>query len=656
MKKKIPLTPQAIARLEKNVPDDLRDINGWLCWRYDFSTESKKPKKIPISPETGFKADVNDVANWASLRQAIEACSHWDATGVGLTVIPSDNRVGVDLDDCRDAATGEIESWAQEIITALDSYTEVTPSGDGVRVWVRGRWLYEKHRIGGLGDSGKGRIEIYSHRRFFTVTGDHVEGTPSTIERRQAVLDGIYKRFWGEVEEQQPAKASAARDRSPRDDGELIRRACASKNGEKFRRLWNGQWENKYESQSEADMALCGQLAFFTNRNPQRMDTLFRKSGLYRASKWNQVHFGNGETYGQRTIRVAIQNTKSTIRMDAPGKKRPTDATICVADVKSRQLEWLWKKFIPKRKLSLLVGDPGNGKSLITLSLAASVTNGRPMPDGALCERGSVLLLNAEDAVDDTVRPRLEAAGADLRLCRFFPFISDQTGQMTVQIPNKLDELKNAINRHKPALVVIDPLAPFLASKIDTFKDQSVRSALAQLNELAEKTGTAIVLVVHLNKKEDMRMLYRPGASIAFVAASRSVLLAERDKDDEYTLSILKANLAARQNPFTYKIVGSKNQAPRIVWGSQRTTSTSADKGDSSPTSINALSDAKEFLLELLEQGPQKTASVIGDARQAGIALITLRRAKTELKIESIRVRFGPKGYWAWRLPTPVSQ
>jgi putative DNA primase/helicase len=642
------LTPQAITRLERNVPEDLRTARGWVCWRFVFSEGSDKPKKVPINPENGFRANVTDPTECLNFEDSIRACSRWGADGVGFTVVLHDHLIGVDLDDCRDPDTGEIDIWAQEIIEELDSYTEVTPTGTGVRVWARGRWPHDGHSINGLGEKGKGRIEIYGRLRFFTVTGDHVADTPSTIERRQAVLDGLYGRFWRTEREQLPTP-TATPPSAPADDIELMRRACDSKNGKKFRLLWEGNWEKRYKSRSEADMALCGQLAFFTSCDPQRMDKLFRQSGLFRAEKWDKKHFSNGETYGQHTIRVALKNARKKVEARTDVETAPRDATVCIADVESRPVEWLWRNWVPKGKLTLLVGDPGVGKSLATLSLAASVTSGRPMPDGTRCMRGTVLLLNAEDSVEDTVRPRLEAAEADLSLCRSLAF-SDESGRVTVQVPGQLEQLREAIRKHEPALVVIDPIAPFLGSKIDSWKDTSVRSALAPLAKLAEETGTAIISVLHLNKKEEIKkLLYRPGASIGFVAASRSVLIAAHDKGDRYTLSTLKVNLARQQTPFTYRIVGSPDSTARIVWDGPQVEPRTDDAVSSSRP--NALADAKDFLREMLEQGPQEVSSLFRCASESNISVATIRRAKDDLRIRTVRVGFGPKGRWTWRLP-----
>lgn len=191
--KKRGLSPQQRSQLENNVPKLLRDACGWVCWKFGVSDKSAK---IPLDPKTGGLADINDTTTSGTLAEAMNACRHFGADGVGYLMLPIDHLVGVDLDKCRDAATGKITSWAEEVIRRLNSYTEVTPSGRGVRVWVEGKWPYSNNCRSGLGENVDGKIEVYSRNRFFTVTGGHVEGTPTDINRNQAALDTIHKRFW----------------------------------------------------------------------------------------------------------------------------------------------------------------------------------------------------------------------------------------------------------------------------------------------------------------------------------------------------------------------------------------------------------------------------------------------------------------------------
>jgi hypothetical protein len=198
----------------------------------------------------------------------------------------------VDLDKCLDPETGEIESWAREVIEELNSYTEISPSGKGVHVLVKATLPAGRNR--------KGRFETYDRDRYFTVTGKHLAGTPQTIEGRQEELRAVIRRVFGEESTNGHAKPVAATELVDNglSDSEVIQKALAASNGARFFRLWNGDTSG-YGSHSEADLALCGMLAFWTGGDASRIDSLFRQSGLYR-EKWDR------KDYRTRTIAEAL--------------------------------------------------------------------------------------------------------------------------------------------------------------------------------------------------------------------------------------------------------------------------------------------------------------------------------------------------------------
>jgi putative DNA primase/helicase len=656
------LSPQQRSQLENNVPQLLRDACGWVCWKFSSSDNPHKMKKIPIDPTTGGLVDVNDETVGGTLAEAMDACGHFRADGVGYLMVPLDHLVGVDLDKCRDAATGKIIPWAAEVIRHLNSYTEVTPSGRGVRVWVEGKWPYSNNCRSGLGENVDGKIEVYSRSRFFTVTGLHVEGTPTAINRNQAALDKMYERFWSidsSKKSSSRSHATGARTQAIEDDATLLKKAFAAENGKKFKRLWDGECQTEYASRSEADMALAGHLAFWTGCDEERMDSLFRQSGRFRP-KWDENHFANGDTYLQHTIRVAIENSTATYGGDA-SKTSPPDhggVSVCIADVQSHPVEWLWRGWIPKGKLTLLEGDPGVAKSLLTLELAARITKGLPMPDGSHCERGSVVIVNAEDGLEDTVKPRLEVAGADMRRCHWLNFSLED--QQTLIIPGRMDALKKKIEECKAVLVIIDPLVAFLEKRINSWNDQDVRRAMAALSQLAEQTGAAIVLIRHLNKKEDVKnKIYRGGGSIAFIAAVRSGLLVAPDSHDSSlrVLSTTKANLSSAPTPLIFGIEsveyhGAEEGMPQIVWHGEQSQTVGRPASSNVHEKTSALEDAKEFLRESLGRRPQKSTQVCSDAGDSKISLATLHRAKAALNVKSVRDGFGDEGVWYWKLPS----
>ncbi|MUW13469.1 hypothetical protein GJ633_01505 [Halorubrum sp. CBA1125] len=297
------------------LPQALIDRDQWVCWRPH--ERDGKPTKVPIVPGTTQFASTTDPDTWRRFQTAREAVTTTSVDGLGFVFTADDPLVGIDLDDCRDPETGEPTAWASRIISQLDSYTEVSPSGTGYHVLVSGTLPEGRNRAGDL--------ELYDRSRFFTVTGDHVSETPSTIQQRSQALETLHATEMdtstgaSSAEDGTSAPAHAAEGSPSTDtstpttgvatlsDEELLTRAHAAANGEKFTRLWNGNTSG-YESHSEADMALCRLLAFWTGCDAARIDRLFRRSGLFR-DKWDTVHYADGSTYGDKTIERAITHT-----------------------------------------------------------------------------------------------------------------------------------------------------------------------------------------------------------------------------------------------------------------------------------------------------------------------------------------------------------
>jgi len=302
----------------ETVPETLRERDQWVCWREE--ERDGKPTKIPVTPGAGGFASSTESETWAGFEAALDYTETEHADGVGFVFTDDDPIVGIDLDDCRDPETGDVDDDAQDIIARLDSYTEVSPSGTGYHVLIRGELPEGRNR--------RGSVELYDTARFFTVTGDHVERTPTRVARRQDALDAIHREYVQETDSDTTSESGqrgAADDRSPTtgtahvdidlEDEDLLEKARNASNSEKFERLWSGNTVG-YDSQSEADMALCCLLAFWTGGDPTQMEQLFRQSGLMR-EKWDEVHYADGSTYGEKTIERAIATTPEFYDPDA---------------------------------------------------------------------------------------------------------------------------------------------------------------------------------------------------------------------------------------------------------------------------------------------------------------------------------------------------
>jgi primase-polymerase (primpol)-like protein len=292
--------PTGLPVLAENVPPELTALARWVVWRYvpdaDLETGEAEWDKPPSNARTGGLASSTNPATWAPFGVALAAYRKgtWDGIGFVLHRKKGDDGpglVGVDLDKCRDPETGTIEPWALDIIARLDSYTEVSPSGRGIRIFVLGKLPPHGRK--------KGRYENYETGRYVTVTGQRVEGTPATIEDRQAELEAVHAEVFGADRRGQEAPTRGRGPALDLDDAELVRRACAAKNGDRFRRLWEGD-ASGYGSRSEADLALCSYLAFWCRGDEQRIAALFAQSGLFRP-KWQR------EDYRNRTIAKALQ-------------------------------------------------------------------------------------------------------------------------------------------------------------------------------------------------------------------------------------------------------------------------------------------------------------------------------------------------------------
>src|SRR5258708_6124431 len=223
-----------------------------------------------------------------------------------------------------------------------------------------------------------------------------------------------------------------------------------------------------------------------------------------------------------------LKNPESLFEHDteAPG--------IVLSQVETQQVDWLWQRRIPLGKITVLDGDPGLGKSLLAINIAACITTGRPMPDGTPGRQGSVILIAPEDSAEDTIKPRMEAAGGDPSQVLLLDSVDDldlpdlknvDVRERPFSLSHDLHDLEEPIKRTKAILVVLDPLMAVLARNIDSSRDQDVREVLTPLAQLAERTGCAILIIRHLNKGSSDNILYRGAGSICLISAARTGLL-----------------------------------------------------------------------------------------------------------------------------------
>jgi hypothetical protein len=363
------------------------------------------------------------------------------------------------------------------------------------------------------------------------------------------------------------------------------------------------------------------------------------------------------EKLNQGTISLeATQLALQDIEFGATAKPRPK--AIPVSAFESERVEWIWTGRLPRGKVTILDGDPGLGKSTISLDIAAKVSRGHSFPnDIQRGQPGTALLLSAEDGIGDTIRPRLEAAGADIdkiHLLRGIPEKGDS--ERPVVVPNDLPLIETIIAEIGAELVILDPLMAFLGAKVDSHRDQDVRRAMHALASVAERTGAALLIIRHLNKSGGQNAVHRGGGSIGIIGSARLGLIVGKDPDnnDQRVLAITKSNIAIEAQSLAYKIVEDDTlKVAKIEW--LGTTGHRANDllNDPNPCERPAQNEAEEVLRSILQAGPLPAKEVKRLANDAGISKRTIDRAKASLKIRSVKT--GAPGsavqVWKWELP-----
>ena len=259
----------------EKIPEELKKLKNWVCWSGD---------KLPKNAYTGGNAQSNNPDTWADFKTAVKAVEKYHFNGIGFMFAPP--YFGVDMDDCVDN-----QELVDEFVESLQSYTEYSTSGNGIHIICKGKLPDGARR--------KGKIEMYENRRYFIMTGNIYDEKYSKIEDCTEKIKVLHHKYL-----YTPTPQALPREIEHVDmtDQELIDKARACKTGSLFQLLYSGSWEGLYPSQSEADIAFCNHLAFWTQKDEKQMDRIFRSSGLMR-EKWDQKR--GSLTYGQITIQKA---------------------------------------------------------------------------------------------------------------------------------------------------------------------------------------------------------------------------------------------------------------------------------------------------------------------------------------------------------------
>lgn len=306
------------------------------------------------------------------------------------------------------------------------------------------------------------------------------------------------------------------------------------------------------------------------------------------------------------------------------------------SSVTQRKVEWLWYPYIPYGKLTILQGDPGEGKSTFMLNIAALLTRGKNMPDGYhVSEPQRVVYQTAEDNLADTVKPRLVSAGAD---CNKIAYIIDEENPLTLED----SRIESVIEQTQARLFILDPLQAYLSQDSDMFSAGKMRGQLKQIADIAAKYNCAVVVIGHMNKSSGEKNLYRGLGSIDIAAIARSVLMISRDKSDpavRYMFPV-KSSLAPEGSAIGFYL----NRKTGLTWLGQKDIDTSQLQVNETFESKKSL--AARIIVEILNEQDTYSADILKKLKSMGISERTIQTVKKELGITSYR----KNGVWLWHL------
>jgi hypothetical protein len=610
--------------------EDLAGKQQWVAWREEIRTArdgTEKRTKIPYDPRTGCRARVpTDASTWGTRERAERRWRQLNdgrPGGVGIVLGELDDGpilMGIDLDGCFDSKTKTIEPWAKGVLNRFDTYSEVSPSGEGIKLFFLiapeeydsvNQLLGNKNRKAFAAGE---HLEIAVDRdRFYAVTDCRLKDWPKTLSTVQVedirwLIEDVGPRFLeNHGSSNRRAEGTRTRDESGSGYGFRFMSAC-KRNGD------------TYETACKKIRSDRGRAGEWARRVDERQ--------LERAWK-------NGHTNDAETLEV-----------------------LCVADVPMEQTNWVWQQRLARGKLTMMSGDPGLGKSQISMDIAARITNGNPWPDGGSAPRGTVVLLAAEDAVNDTIRPRLEAAGADTRFVHVVKTVTNSEGKKRgFELSADLDKLKDLIGQidDDVVLIIVDPISAYMGDT-DTHKMSLVSPVMSMVAEFAERNGVAVLAIHHPPKEAPRKALHAFNGTLAFVAGPRLVFLVVEDPEnpDRSLLLPVKNNLGKQAAGMAYWIedaaVDHKFKTSVIKWDDEPVT-ISANEALQGPNRIepSKINSAGEFLLDYLADGPQDAKNVIDAGKEQNFSERTLHEAKKRRGIKSEKMGFD--GSWTWRLP-----
>ena len=516
--------PSGTGKREPPAIHQLQALPQWVAWRYE--DRDGKRTKVPYQSPTA-RASATDPATWLSHADAtaLIAAHHGEFNGVGFVVSAADPYCGIDLDDCRDPQTETLTPEAAAIVARFNSYTEVTPSGAGIRIWIRGTKPGSRCRKEG--------IEIYDRDRFFTLTGKHVAGTPTTIEQRQGELTAFYTETFSATTSQSSSTKPIPAPGPSLSDHAVLAQALGARSGNTFYRLYQLGDTSAYKNDdSAAEAAACAFLAHQT-RDPAQIDRLMRSSRLAtpdRLAKWDDR---------RRDLSWLTQTIRKALALVEPHHPRTRFQLLTAAELLMRpDPEWLIEHWLPVGGVGTLYGSWGSGKSFLALDWALHVAADLPWLGDCSVRQGPVIYVVGEGVTGFKLRLAAWRAAHHHEETLPIWFLPEPVALLQ---PNEVGEFLTAIQAAcatPPALIVFDTLSR-MAGGADENSQKDMSGLVSTVDRLRRETGAA-VLFVHHQPYDEHRMRgssVLPGAMDAIYSLTKNgtalVLTTTKQKDAE---------------------------------------------------------------------------------------------------------------------------
>ncbi|MBD5803078.1 hypothetical protein AZOA_25130 [Azoarcus sp. Aa7] len=651
--------PVATAVQPDGIPAELKLCSQWLCWRYEW--DGQRWTKRPYSPRSGARASVTDPVTWGTFDEAMAACHAGGYDGIGFVLTRDDPYSIIDLDNKPEhPATPEQLVRHQKIYETFNSYTELSVSGTGVHIVVRGAIPSGVHRD---------NVEVYSELRFMAFTGKVLRDMP-IVDYQQWLLV-----LHGEMHSTESAELV---DREgTMDDRELVDMAMNATNADKFNQLCRGEWETgEWPSQSEADFALLSIIGFYTDDNEQvrrifRMTALGKREKATRDDKYLNRALAKirakqpapVDATGLMTQAQAVANGgrgRSSVATQTTGAVTQVQL-LRASDISAQAIDWLWLNWLAAGKLHILAGAPSTGKTTLAVSLAATVSAGGQWPDMQPAVAGNVLIWSGEDDIADTLVPRLMACGAKMERVFFVRDVMEAGQRRPFDPARDLAPLTAAAREIGGVrLVIVDSIVSAISG--DAHRNNEVRRGLQPLVDFAEQHRAAILGISHFAKGTQGRdPVERVNGSLAFGALARLVFATVKVPDtDERIFVRTKSNLGPDGGGFNYAVqaVGLPDGivSTRLVWGTpvsgeaRDLIAVAESERDESGNAVD------EWLRELLTEGGEMTKrEIMRIGGECGFKERTIQYARERLGVQTKVSGFGTEKKSVWFLPpTPI--